>query len=73
MLVLISHKLLLAEVLILLQLGICIMSIGHLDDESNELIMQMSYCNNTMIRKTECQNGHYVSTAKDLFKGLHVF
>ena len=38
------------------------MTIGHLDDESNEL-MQMSYCNNTMIRKTECQYGHDVSTA----------
>ena len=49
------------------------MSIGRLDDESNELIMQMSYCNNTMIRKTECQNGQDVSTAKDLFKGFHVF
>ena len=49
------------------------MTIGQLDDESNELIMQMSNYNNTMIRKTECQNGHDVSTAKDLFKGFHVF
>ena len=48
------------------------MTIGHLDDESNEVIMQMSYCNNAMIRKTECPNGHDVSTAKDLFKGFYV-
>ena len=46
------------------------MTISHVDDESNEVIMQMSYCNNAMIRKTECQNGHDVSTAKDFFKGF---